>query len=67
MTEKDLQELIYLSHSINAMKKQIIENLDALATRVEILLPEDTTTRRKYRKGMAKDWKVSDAYRKEPR
>lgn len=50
MTEKDLQELIYLSHSINAMRKQFIENLDALAARVGILLPEDSTPMQKQTK-----------------
>jgi len=43
VTTKDLQDLIFLSHSIRAMRKQFIENFDALAARVEILLPEDST------------------------
>lgn len=41
MKEKDLHDLICLSHSISAMRKQFIENLDAMAARVEVLLPSD--------------------------
>jgi len=39
MTEKDLQELIRIRMSIDAMRRQFIENLDAMAARVEVMLP----------------------------
>ncbi len=39
MTEKDLQELIRIRMGIDAMRKQIIKDLDAMATQIEILLP----------------------------
>ena len=53
MKEKDLHDLIRLSHSISAMRKQFIENLDAMAARVEVLLPEDSTPQG----GYSKDWR----------
>ena len=39
MTEKDLQELIRIRMGIDTMRKQIITDLDAMAARIEVLLP----------------------------
>ena len=46
MTQKDLQELICLRMSIDAMRRQFAENLDAMSARVESLIPEDKKQRR---------------------
>ena len=61
MTEKDLQELICLRMSIDAMRQQFADNFDAMAARVEALIPEDTATRQKYRSDpRAKTWNHTD-------
>ena len=61
MTEKDLHELIGLRMSIDAMRQQFAENFNAMAARVEALIPEDTATRQNYRKGhRAKTWNHAD-------
>lgn len=39
MTEKDLQELIRIRMGIDAIRKRIIKDLDAMAAQVEIMLP----------------------------
>lgn len=63
MTKKDTQELICLSRSINAMRKQFLKNLDAVATRVEILLSEDTATQGIYHKGSGKkNWEKPESF-----
>jgi len=39
MTEKDLHELIRIRMGIDAMRKQVIKDLDAMAAQVEVMLP----------------------------
>ena len=61
MTEKDLQELICLRMSIDAMRQQFADNFDAMAARVASLIPEDTAIRQNYRSGRrAKTWNHTD-------
>ncbi len=61
MTEKDLQEIICLRMSIDAMRQQVSENFDAMAARVEALIPEDTALRQINCKGhRAKTWNHAD-------
>lgn len=63
MKEKDLQELVCLRMSIEAMRQQFAETLDGMAAQVEALIPEDKKQRRiingdeqKYWKQEVKSW-----------
>lgn len=57
MEEKAVQELLLLKMSVDAMRQQVIENFDAMAERIESLLPEDKTLRRQINGDPKEYWK----------